>query len=114
MADFNITSGYDGLNLPFSPEAEQAVLGAIIIDSDACMSKVVSILNKPDYFYVATHRVIYSAMMTMFNLSQDIDFVTLLETLKRDKEFDETTGKTYLMDLAEIAPLFPMWKFMRL
>ena len=104
MADFNITSGYDGLNLPFSPEAEQAVLGAIIIDSDACMSKVVSILNKPDYFYVATHRVIYSAMMTMFNLSQDIDFVTLLETLKRDKEFDETTGKTYLMDLAENCP----------
>ncbi|MGN1468015.1 MAG: replicative DNA helicase [Ruminococcus sp.] len=104
MADINITSGYDGLNLPYSPEAEQAVLGAVILDSQTCMSKVVSILNKPDYFYVANHRVIYSAMLNMYNLSLDIDFVTLLETLKREKAFDETTGKTYLMDLANNCP----------
>ena len=63
MADINITSGYDGLNLPYSPEAEQAVLGAVIIDSENCMSKVVSILNKPDYFYVATHRTIFTASL---------------------------------------------------
>ncbi len=104
MADINITSGYDGLNLPYSPEAEQAVLGAVIIDSESCMSKVVSILNKPDYFYVATHRTIFAAMLTMFNASRDIDFVTLLETLKRDRAFDETTGKTYLMDLVNNCP----------
>lgn len=104
MADINITSGYDGLNLPYSPEAEQAVLGAVILDAQTCMSKVVSILNKPDYFYVANHRVIYSAMLNMYNLSLDIDFVTLLETLKREKAFDETTGKTYLMDLANNCP----------
>lgn len=104
MADINIISGYDGLNLPYSPEAEQAVLGAVILDSQTCMSKVVSILNKPDYFYVANHRVIYSAMLNMYNLSLDIDFVTLLETLKREKAFDETTGKTYLMDLANNCP----------
>lgn len=104
MADMNITTGYDGLNLPYSPEAEQAVLGAIILDSESCMSKVVSILNKSEYFYVSNHRLIYSAMLNMFNLSLDIDFVTLLDTLKREKSFDETTGKTYLMDLANNCP----------
>lgn len=104
MADMNITSGYDGLNLPYSPEAEQAVLGAIIIDAETCLSKVVSILNKPEYFYVATHRVIYSAMLNMYNLSLEIDLVTLLENLRRDKAFDETTGKTYLYDLANNCP----------
>ena len=104
MADMNITSGYDGLNLPYSPEAEQAVLGAIIIDAETCLSKVVSILNKPEYFYVATHRVIYSVMLNMYNLSLEIDLVTLLENLRRDKAFDETTGKTYLYDLANNCP----------
>lgn len=104
MADVNITTGYDGINLPYSPEAEQAVLGAVILDAQNCMSKVVSILNKAEYFYVSNHRVIYSAMLDMYNLSLDIDFVTLLETLKRNNSFDETTGKTYLMDLANNCP----------
>lgn len=104
MADVNITTGYDGLNLPYSPEAEQAVLGAVILDSEATMSKVISILNKPEYFYVSNHRVIYSVMLDMYNLSMDIDFVTLLEALKMNKAFDETTGKTYLMDLANNCP----------
>ncbi len=104
MADMNITSGYDGLNLPYSPEAEQAVLGAIIIDAEVCLSKVISILNKPEYFYVSTHRTIYSAMLNMYNLSMEIDLVTLLENLRRDKAFDETTGKTYLYDLANNCP----------
>lgn len=104
MADVNITTGYDGLNLPYSPEAEQAVLGAVILDSEATMSKVISILNKPEYFYVSNHRVIYSVMLDMYNLSMDIDFVTLLEDLKMNKAFDETTGKTYLMDLANNCP----------
>ncbi len=104
MADMNITSGYDGLNLPYSPEAEQAVLGAIIIDAEVCLSKVISILNKPEYFYVSTHRTIYSTMLNMYNLSMEIDLVTLLENLRRDKAFDETTGKTYLYDLANNCP----------
>lgn len=103
MAETNFTTGYDGLNMPYSPEAEQAVLGAVILDS-SCLSKIVGLLNKPDYFYVANHRVIYGVMLEMFNLSKEIDFVTLLEELKKDKAFDETTGKTYLMDLANNCP----------
>lgn len=103
MAQMNVTTGYDGLNLPYSPEAEQAVLGAVILDS-SCLSKIVGVLNKADYFYVANHRAIYSAMLDMFNLSKEIDFVTLLEQLKTEKTFDEATGKTYLMDLANNCP----------
>lgn len=103
MAETNFTTGYDGLNMPYSPEAEQAVLGAVILDS-SCLSKIVGLLNKPDYFYIANHRVIYGVMLEMFNLSKEIDFVTLLEELKKNKTFDETTGKTYLMDLANNCP----------
>ena len=55
MADLNFAGSYDGLHLPYSPEAEQAVLGAIILESDT-FDKVVDTLKSPDYFYVSLHK----------------------------------------------------------
>lgn len=43
MSDIQVTSGYDGLRLPYSPEAEQSVLGAILLDS-SCLDRVAEIL----------------------------------------------------------------------
>jgi replicative DNA helicase len=103
LADANVKTGYDGLNLPYSSEAEQAVLGAVILNNSV-LDEVVEILGDSKFFYVATHRVIYSAMLDLFNTGKSVDFVTLLETLKRDRQFDDATGKTYLMDLAENCP----------
>ncbi len=103
MPDTNFQTGYDGLNLPYSPEAEQAVLGAIILDNRV-LDDVVEALGDAKYFYVATHRVIYSAILDLFNTGKSVDFVTLLETLKMDRQFDDATGKTYLMDLAQNCP----------
>lgn len=103
MADTKITSGYDGLKLPYSPEAEQAVLGAILMEPEA-IARVAEILPKSEYFYVTTHKLIYSAMLSMFTAGKTVDFVTVLETLKTDKSFDEATGKTYLMQLAQSCP----------
>lgn len=105
MANDKITSGYDGLNLPYSPEAEQAVLGAVILEP-SCLDKVIGILSKPEYFHVTTHRVIYGAMLDMFSNGKTVDFITLLETLKMDRAFDESTGKTYLMQLANNCPSY--------
>ncbi|MBR2108784.1 MAG: replicative DNA helicase [Ruminococcus sp.] len=103
MAENNVTTGYDGLNLPYSPEAEQAVLGAIIIDSEI-INEVAEILTDPRYFHVNTHRDIYAAVLDLYNNGKNIDFVTLLDRLTKEKNFDESTGKTYLMDLAQNCP----------
>ncbi|MCR5652674.1 MAG: replicative DNA helicase [Ruminococcus sp.] len=103
MAENNVTIGYDGLNLPYSPEAEQAVLGAIIIDSGV-INEVAEVLTDPRYFHVNTHRDIYTSVLDLYNNGRNIDFVTLLEQLKKDRNFDESTGKTYLMDLAQNCP----------
>lgn len=103
MADSNIKTGYDGFNLPYSPEAEQAVLGAIILDGNV-LDEIVGILGDSKYFHIATHRTIYSVILDLFNRGKNIDFVTLLESLKMDKHFDDATGKTYLMDLASNCP----------
>lgn len=103
MPDSTVKTGYDGLNLPYSPEAEQAVLGAVILDSSV-LDEVVSALSDSKYFYVQTHRLIYSVILDLFNSGKSVDFVTLLEALKRERQFDDATGKTYLMDLAQNCP----------
>lgn len=103
MPDNLITSGYDGMNLPFSPEAEQSVLGAILLDS-SCFDRVAEILPRPDYFHQVNHVLIYTAMLDMFTTGKPIDFVTVLEKLKESGSFDEAAGKTYLMQLAQIVP----------
>ena len=103
MADLNFAGSYDGLHLPYSPEAEQAVLGAIILESDT-FDKVVDTLKSPDYFYVSLHKLIFAQMQEMIGLGLSIDFVTLLEKLKQNKAFDESTGKPYRMDLIYNCP----------
>lgn len=102
MANSTFTD-YDGFHLPYSAEAEQAVLGAIIMNSSV-FDKVIDYIKSPDYFYVQLHKLIFETMSEMINLGHTIDFVTLLEELKKNRDFDETTGKTYLVDLASNCP----------
>ncbi|MCD8025922.1 MAG: replicative DNA helicase [Clostridiales bacterium] len=103
MADTMFSGDYDGLNMPYSPESEQAVLGAIILDSSV-FDKVIDYIKSPDYFYVALHKLIFAEISNMIDFGTAVDFVTLLERLKQNKAFDESTGKTYLMDLVNNCP----------
>lgn len=90
-------------NQPFSLEAEQAVLGAIIIDGEV-VDEVAGILPDAKYFYVNTHRDIYAAVLDLLFNGETIDIITLLEQLKKNRVFDENTGKTFLVDLVENCP----------
>lgn len=103
MDEVKVTSKYDGLNLPFSAEAEQSVLGAILLDS-SCIDRVAEILPNDDYFYMAAHKLIYRTMIDMFTFGKPIDFVTVLDEIKKDQSFDDNTGKSYLLQLAQIVP----------
>lgn len=103
MADKKVTSEYDGLNLPYSAEAEQSVLGAVLIDAN-CLNTVMEILPNAEYFHLYNNRAIYNAMLDLFVLSKPVDFVTVLERLKSDNTFDEASGKVYLMQLADVVP----------
>lgn len=97
------TSAVPGLVLPFSPEAEQSVLGAILLDPQ-CLSIVAELLPRSEYFYQVNNQLIYSAMIDMFTLGRPVDFVTVLEYLKGTKDFDDGSGKVYLAQLAQIVP----------
>ncbi|MBR3971381.1 MAG: replicative DNA helicase [Ruminococcus sp.] len=94
---------YDGLNLPYSSEAEQAVLGAVIYEPD-CIGRVAEILPSADFFHISLHRLIYGTMLSMFTHGRSIDFVTLYEELRHEKDFDPTEGKTYLVGLVDNCP----------
>ena len=86
---------------PHSLEAEQSVLGAILIDSQ-CITEVVGIV-KPEDFYLQQNREIYEAIYTMFNFSQTIDPVTVLDKL-RELGYYHDNSRDYILQLMEITP----------
>ncbi len=86
---------------PQSLEAEQSVLGSILIDS-RCVADVIGIV-KPDDFYLEQNREIYEAIYTMFNYSQTIDAVTVLDKL-RELGYHHDNSRDYIMQLMEITP----------
>ena len=88
--------------LPFSLEAEQSVLGAILIDPP-CFTEVAQIITHAD-FYLEEHKNIYLAMQELFLQSRDIDLITLIDTLVRKGVYDEAGGKNYIKIIAEIVP----------
>ena len=102
MADEKLIYDLEGARLPYSVEAEQAVLGSIIIDPK-CLNDI-AVQMKSEYFYIPQHREIYSVMSSMYELSQTIDFVSLLEKLKNDGIYDEAGGKAYLTQLVQNVP----------
>lgn len=98
-----VTTDFDGLKLQYSSEAEQSVLGSILIDSE-CLSRVIQILPHADYFYLSNHKVIYSAMIDMFTMGQPVDYITVLDKLQGTNDSDNSNFKSYLLDLAQIVP----------
>ena len=92
-----------GMAMPFSPEAEQSVLGAILLDA-SCLDQVTEILPRSEYFYQVNNALIYEAMLELFALGRPVDFITVLERLKENEHFDESSGKVYLMQLAQLVP----------
>ena len=90
---------------PQSLEAEQSVLGSILIDS-RCLTDVIGIL-RPEDFFLRQNREIYETIYTMFNFSQTIDPVTVLDKMRelgyyRDTEQDNS--RNYIKQLMEITP----------
>ena len=88
--------------VPNSLEAEQSVLGAMLIDS-RCIADVIGLLQPGD-FYLAQNQDIYETIYSMFNYSEVIDPVTVLDKMKERGVFDEKSSVQYLMQLMEITP----------
>ena len=88
--------------VPQSLEAEQSVLGSMLID-ERCVPDVIALLQ-PDEFYLQQNRDIYETIYTMFNFSQHIDPVTVLDKMKERGVYDEAHSYDYISQLLQITP----------
>ncbi len=88
--------------IPHSVEAEQSVLGAMLIDP-RCIPDVVEALTGED-FYLKANREIYETIYTMFNFSATIDPVTVLDQMRLTGVYDENSSRGYILQLMEITP----------
>ena len=86
---------------PQSLDAEQAVLGSMLIDS-RCIPDVIGLL-KPEDFFLKQNQEIYETIYTMFNFSQTIDPVTVLDSMKERGVWQESS-RDYVLQLMEITP----------
>ncbi|MGN1420235.1 MAG: replicative DNA helicase [Eubacterium sp.] len=91
-----------GVNMPFNLEAEQSVLGCVLVEPTT-MEEVVAQINA-DCFYLPQHRAIFSAMMLMYTNSKAIDPVIISDTLTKEGLYDTAGGRDYLLQLAQSVP----------
>ena len=87
---------------PQSIEAEQSVLGAILLENEALI-KAIELLQVDD-FYRESHRQIYGAMIGLYEKNTPVDQITLTEHLKQKNKLAEVGGLSYVAELADTIP----------
>lgn len=87
---------------PHNQEAEQSVLGAILIDPSSV--SIVSEILKPKHFYFRENQLIYEGMLALYRENQPIDILTLANELKKEKTLKDSGGKAYFSQLIDSVP----------
>ena len=92
-----------GVNLPYSMQAEQSVLGAALLQADIIPELVETL--RPEMFYARQNGQIFAEMVRLFTAGQTVDFVTLLDAVTGEGVFESAdAAKVYLTGLAETVP----------
>ena len=87
---------------PHDLEAEQAVLGSMLTDKDAVIASIETL--KPESFYREDNRLIYEAMLNLYNNSEPIDIITIKSELESIGKFEQVGGLEYLASLPDKVP----------
>lgn len=88
---------------PQNIEAEQSLLGALLIDKDAIV-RISEILHSSSFYRTEQHGAIFEAIQALFERREPIDLVTVTEELKRKSAYDKVGGSAYLASLINIVP----------
>lgn len=86
--------------IPKNKEAEQLILGSILMDPEEVIPKVIEKIQ-PSYFYWKEHRLIYRAVLELFDKGDPADVVTVTNRLKEKNQLEEIQGRGYLADLLD-------------
>ena len=87
---------------PHQIEAEQSLLGGILIDNEGLPSALEVL--RGDEFYRDTHRTIFRAIQALFERNEPIDLITVADYLAEKNQLETVGGATYLASLAEMVP----------
>ncbi|HTK45068.1 MAG TPA: replicative DNA helicase [Patescibacteria group bacterium] len=87
---------------PHSLEAEQSVLGAILIDRETIIE--IAEFLQPEDFYRQAHGTIFRSMLELFERREPVDLVTVSETLERSEDLEQVGGRSYLSQLSNQTP----------
>lgn len=92
-----------GVEMPYSMQAEQSVLGAALLDP-SCVDTIIQTL-RPEMFFVRQNRAVYTEIVTLVTNSEPIDVVILVDRLTADSAFATAAdAKVYLAELADTVP----------
>ena len=87
---------------PHSVEAEESVLGALLLDKDAVIA--VAEFLSPDDFYDERHKEIYQAILSLYEERTPVDVLTVAERLKKQKDLKKIGGASYLTNIVNKVP----------
>jgi len=87
---------------PQNIEAEQSLLGSLLIDKEAII-KVADMVT-PDDFYKGAHARIFEAMLDIYSQHEPIDILSLTSRLEEKKQLEDVGGRSYIMSLASMVP----------
>jgi len=88
---------------PFSLEAEQSVLGSMLI-SERAVSRAIDSIKAPEFFHRKSHRLIFDAIQDMFEDETEIDGTTLLDELESRNVLEDVGGSSYIAELVNSVP----------
>ncbi|MCD8256912.1 MAG: replicative DNA helicase, partial [Oscillospiraceae bacterium] len=91
-----------GARVPQSPQAEQAVIGSMLIDPE-CVPDVLKDV-RAEHFYQRVNREIFETIFTMFNYGLTIDPVTVIEQMKEHGVYHEESTRDYILELMKVTP----------
>ena len=94
--------------MPQDPEAEQSVLSAMLLSSEAFQECLLEV-DEGD-FYIPSNRTIFNAMRRLFDESQPVDPVSLADALKSEGELERVGGMPYLLDLVNAPFALASWR----
>src|SRR6195256_300198 len=92
-----------GRTLPHSVEAEQGVLGSMLISPREIIAECVEKINE-EYFYVPAHRTVYTVLVELWNAGQGIDLITFTQVLRDRNVLDAVGGASFVTSLFTFVP----------
>lgn len=87
---------------PYNVEAEQAVLGSMMIDKDAVYAAMEVL--RPDDFYKEAHKLIYEGILSLDTKGEPIDMITLTEEMRQQNTLEKVGGAAYIATIANLVP----------